>query len=170
MEYLELLQKISSDKIYIGNQPLISNMGKYIMNAHIAGDWFVNFADSPARLNADAGIIYRYGNYLRDTDLKKFGAFIADQNNFFSEPLDHSLDRALHNLFNYNNIRNTPAEKENTLYLWYPRPRLPEGVRIKMRKKVFSLQPKEDITTKAIIITMQGVLCFSTTVPRCLSI
>ncbi|SFW27984.1 Heparinase II/III-like protein [Sinomicrobium oceani] len=142
MEYLELLQKISSDKIYIGNQPLIANMGKYIMNAHIAGDWFVNFADSPARLNADAGIIYRYGNYLRDTDLKKFGAFIADQNNFFSEPLDHSLDRALHNLFNYNNIRNTPTEKENTLYLWYPQTQIAGGRTDKNAQKGFFFAAK----------------------------
>ncbi len=127
MEYLELLQHISSGKIYIGDRELIRNMGTYILDAHIAGDYFVNFADSPARLHPDAGIVYRFGAYIQNSSLEKFASFIANRDDFFSYPLGHSLDRSLHNLFNYDKIKNTSPEKNNPLHFWYPQTEIGGG-------------------------------------------
>ncbi|MBC9794664.1 heparinase II/III domain-containing protein [Sinomicrobium weinanense] len=127
LEYLELLKNISGGKITLQDHPLIQNMGTYILNAHITDDYFVNFADSPTRLQADPGIIYRYGEYIQNTPMKQFASLMARQTGFFTNPANKSLDRTLHNLCNYQKIKDTPSDKENTLAFWFPQTEIAGG-------------------------------------------
>lgn len=66
LDCLELLHSASDGKIDIFNEPIIREMGKYIICAHISGEYFVNFADAKAKINIDPILIYRYGKRIND--------------------------------------------------------------------------------------------------------
>ncbi len=102
---LELLYDASGGLIDVYEQPIIQNMGKFIYRAHIAGDYFVNFADAPARMLPEGSQVYRYGKSIQDTRMVAFGAWIARREDLFklgfSRPGDvtSSLGRMLYTLF-----------------------------------------------------------------------
>lgn len=120
LEYLELLKKISDGEIDLATEQIIQNIGKYIIDAHIAGKYYVNFADSSVRVRPDPGIIYRYGVYIDALELLDFASFTAEQSDFYKHPLRGSLDNALHNLMLYPKIAERPGKKINKLLAWYP--------------------------------------------------
>ncbi|MEH6682047.1 MAG: heparinase II/III family protein [Sediminicola sp.] len=120
LEYLELLRAISNEKIDVGNRQVIKNMGRYIMQVHIAGDYYVNFADSSVRAYPSCGLIYRYGAYINDTSLKGFAAYIAKTNGFFENPIEETLDRTLNNLQLLEILKGIRPKKENDLFYWFP--------------------------------------------------
>jgi hypothetical protein len=74
---LELLHSASNGAIDFYRVPLVREIGRYIYRAHIAGDWFVNFADASARLHPAGDLIFRYGRRIGDTKLQAFGAWAA---------------------------------------------------------------------------------------------
>ena len=51
MDILEQLYLATEGRVDLFGEPLIRNMADYIRHVHIAGDWFVNFADAPAQLS-----------------------------------------------------------------------------------------------------------------------
>ena len=53
---LDILKSASDGAINLFEEPLIKNIGGYIYKAHIAGDYFVNFADASAKIGIDARI------------------------------------------------------------------------------------------------------------------
>jgi hypothetical protein len=71
---LELLYIASEGKIDLYGEPLIRDIGRYIYRAHIAGDYFVNFADGDARLSVAADLLYRFGRRIGDEKLANLGA------------------------------------------------------------------------------------------------
>ena len=74
---LELLHSATRGKLSWYAQPRIREIGRFITRAHISGSWFVNFADAPARLRADAPTVYRFGMAIGDAPMMDFGAWIA---------------------------------------------------------------------------------------------
>ena len=74
---LEMLHSATRGRIDVYSHPRIREIGKFIVRAHIAGPWFVNFADAPARLQPDAPTIFRYGRAIGDADMVGFGAHVA---------------------------------------------------------------------------------------------
>lgn len=46
--------------------PLIREIGRYIYRAHIHDDYFINFADASARLEASGDLVFRYGRRIGD--------------------------------------------------------------------------------------------------------
>lgn len=80
-EYLDMLKKVTRGHIDIFDQELVKNMGRYIYRVYIGnGNNFVNFADAPIRMNARAGLIYRYGKAIQDADMMAFGSFLLNRN------------------------------------------------------------------------------------------
>jgi len=71
---LELLRSATGGRLDVYDEPLIAEIGRYIMRVHISRDYFVNFADGNARLNADGCMIYRYGRRIGDDRLAAMGA------------------------------------------------------------------------------------------------
>lgn len=59
--FLELLHTRTHGFVDVYREPKIAAMGEFIVTAHIAGPWFVNFADADARSGIDAGKVFRYG-------------------------------------------------------------------------------------------------------------
>jgi hypothetical protein len=78
-ENLELLHSASNGKIDFFSVPLVGEIGHYIGRAHIAGDWYINFADASARIHIDAPLVYRYGKAIHDEMLMKHAAWSASQ-------------------------------------------------------------------------------------------
>ncbi|MBP1963076.1 heparinase II/III domain-containing protein [Paenibacillus aceris] len=67
---LELLYQASDGRINLFNEPLIREMGSYLYKAHIDDSYYVNFADSSARVEIEAQLVYLYGKRIHDQQLK----------------------------------------------------------------------------------------------------
>lgn len=72
---LELLHAATGGKIDLYAEPLIRETARYVMRAHIAGDWLLNFADAHARGTPDGLLVWRFGRRIGDDTLAAFGAW-----------------------------------------------------------------------------------------------
>lgn len=64
--FLELLYSRTNGAIDIYHEPLIQNMGRFIVSTHLCGKWFANFADASAQLSLKQAVVYRYGERIQD--------------------------------------------------------------------------------------------------------
>jgi hypothetical protein len=64
--FLELLHSRTGGAVDIYHQPKIAAMGRFIVNAHIAGPWFINFADADAKTTPHPGKVYRFGERVKE--------------------------------------------------------------------------------------------------------
>lgn len=71
---LELLYRASDGAYNRFAEPKIKAMGAYIYNAHMCGDYFVNFADCGAVANRGGARTYLFGKRTGDAALTAFGA------------------------------------------------------------------------------------------------
>jgi hypothetical protein len=103
---LELFHSASAGAIDVYDMPLIREMGAYIYRAHIAGPWYLNFADASAKVTPDAVLVWRYGQCVRDGKMQAFGAWLAGQEKDPRRLAVHeSMLRSLRSLFHYADIR-----------------------------------------------------------------
>jgi hypothetical protein len=120
---LELLHSATGGRVDVYAHPRIKAIGTYIARAHIAGPWFVNFADAAARLQPDAPTIFRYGKAIGDQALMAFGAKIARDQRLGEGifPAQFGvLGRALPGLFGLAELlRATPADACER-DVWFP--------------------------------------------------
>ena len=113
-ECLDLLHSASNGSVNYFDLPLVRQIGAYIYKVHIAGDWYVNFADAPAKVKPDGSLIYRYGKAAGDRDLQAFGAFQYQH----TGPGLESLGRALPALFHGAEIRKAEARDPLVREAW----------------------------------------------------
>ena len=74
---LDVLDSGSNGNITVWDQPLIQEMARYVYRAHIADNWYVNFADGTARSVPDANIIYHFGEKIGDEGMMAQGIVTA---------------------------------------------------------------------------------------------
>ena len=119
---LELLDWASAGRLRFCDDPLIRNMGRYILSMHIAGGkWFVNFADCHARLQPPAELIQRFGNAVGDADLTTFGAWLfAHQGGKPTPERWYNLTRFLPALFGAAQAATPPARCPLPRDNWLP--------------------------------------------------
>ena len=65
---LDLLHSAPGGALDALREPLVREIGRYICRAHIAGDWYTNFADAAARVDIAGDLVYRYGKRDRRPD------------------------------------------------------------------------------------------------------
>ena len=70
---LEIIDDMTGGKITVYDSPNIKNMGEYIANFNIDGNWFLNFADCHPHLEADGKMIMRFGKKCDSEELYSFG-------------------------------------------------------------------------------------------------
>ena len=70
LNFLEHLHSRSEGAIDVYGEPLIDAMGRFIVDTHLAGPWFTNFADAPARLALRRAATYRYGERIGSQRMK----------------------------------------------------------------------------------------------------
>ncbi|QRR01801.1 heparinase II/III domain-containing protein [Dyadobacter sandarakinus] len=78
-DVLELLESATSGKVNVYDHALIRNMAAYVYKVHIAGDYFVNFADADPKLKPDGLMLYRFGKAVDDPALQRFGGWAYRQ-------------------------------------------------------------------------------------------
>lgn len=96
---LELLHAATGGAIDVYDQPLIREIGRFLYRMHIAGDWFVNFADGAARVRISADLVHRYGQRIGDSDLAALGAAAYRAQRAAGAPWRGPLPRLLPALF-----------------------------------------------------------------------
>ena len=72
---LELLSSATHGAINRYDEPLIQEIGRYIYRVHISGDYFLDFADCPAKVHLPADLVYRYGRRIGDEKMAALGAW-----------------------------------------------------------------------------------------------
>lgn len=76
LDVLDLLASSTRGSVRIFDQPVVRNIGAYIYRTHIAGDFFVDVADSHPEVYPEAVMVWRYGQLCGDSTLKSFGAWL----------------------------------------------------------------------------------------------
>jgi hypothetical protein len=75
LDCLELLRAATRGRIDVYGNPLVKEIGRYIYRVHIAGAWYINFSDAPAKVSLSAATTYVYGQRIGDPKLTAQGAF-----------------------------------------------------------------------------------------------
>jgi hypothetical protein len=121
---LDLLEEASLGKINFKNVKLITAIGAYIYKLYIGkNDYYANFADAipKAGEGVDGGLIYRFGKYMRDTVMMKFGGFISkDKGVFPNMPFAATIGRKLRSLRMVKEIMNAQAGEPLIRDSWLP--------------------------------------------------
>ena len=111
---LELLHSASVGAIDYYSDSLVREIGRYIYRAHIAGDWFVNFADASAKIHLDGDLVYRYGVAIQDANMRALGAYAAQQ----GVSVGDTLGRALPAIFNYTSVHDAEGRQPFVRDVW----------------------------------------------------
>ena len=73
--------------------PFLDATGRFILNAHIAGDDYVAYGDAHRRAAPSGDVLYRFGKAVHDEELEAFGAFYAEKTGWNAQGA--GLERAL---------------------------------------------------------------------------
>ncbi len=114
---LDLLHQASGGALNGFDLPLVHQIGLYICRAHIAGEWYTNFSDAPARVFTNGDLVYRFGKRLNDDAMKKHGAFAAFLREEHALPGD-SIGRQLPALFDLAELRAAPRAQALLRDVW----------------------------------------------------
>ncbi len=101
---LELLHQGSGGAIDLYGEPLIREIGRFLYREHIAGPWFVNFADGGARVHISADLVHRYGGRIGDPALAALGAAAHRGRRRAGAAPAGPLPRLLAALFHFNDL------------------------------------------------------------------
>lgn len=122
-ECLDLLYQATDGQINLFDEPLVQEMGRFIYRAHIADDYYVNFADASAVFQSEAALVYRYGKQINDRDMMAFGAWTAARNDAvprsWGRPIE-SLMRWLPIIFYTEEIAQAEAYPPQPREVWLP--------------------------------------------------
>jgi hypothetical protein len=116
---LELLHAASGGTLNAFDLPLVHQIGLYICRAHVAGEWYTNFSDAPARVFTNGDLVYRFGKRLADTTMQKHGAWAAFLRKEDAIPGD-SIGRQLPALFDLAELRQAPRAQALLRDAWMP--------------------------------------------------
>jgi hypothetical protein len=96
-ESVNALESATSNTTRIFANPFIDAMGRYIMNAHVAGGDYIDYGDAHINAAPDGPLLYRFGKAVHDEELAAFGAWCADRDGWTAsgDNLRHIFDRNL---------------------------------------------------------------------------
>ncbi len=86
-ECLEMLYITSKGKFNVYSKEIIKNIGRFVYKSHIHKNYFINFADSNARVELPVNLIYRFGKRIKDNNLINLGLYL-----FQIQSLDNMFD------------------------------------------------------------------------------
>ena len=116
---LELLYSATSGVIDAYDMPLIREMGRYIVRAHIAGDFYWNFGDTDPRAHPPADLVYRYGQRVRDAGMQAMGGWLHRARKT-GVPGSRNMGRQLASLFHDSELDSAPASEPLLRDVWLP--------------------------------------------------
>jgi len=116
---LELLHSVTRGAVDFYKMPLVGEIGKYIYRAHIAEDWYINFADASAKQAVAGDLIYRYGRRIGDAPMQAFGAYTAGRRGVLSARAE-SIGRQLPAIFNASELASAKGSAPLLGDVWLP--------------------------------------------------
>jgi hypothetical protein len=117
---LDLLKRATDGKYDVYDNQLIKNMGNYIYKAYIDYPYFINFADADATTGSRPQIIYSYGKDIGDPLMQKFGAFLAEKQDWGKEAPGGKIDEQIMQLIHLEEIKNAETENARISEFWLP--------------------------------------------------
>lgn len=124
---LELLYAATGGWIDVYDEPLVQEIGRYIYRAHIAGDYYLNFADASAIVYPESLLVYRYGLRISDAAMVDFGRWLAARQNVGevgvvqgTGRVPPSLGRAIPDLFMLSDALAQPGHPPLLRDVWLP--------------------------------------------------
>lgn len=117
---LELLHTATGGNLDLYAEPLVRETARYVMKAHIAGDWLLNFADAQARGAAESLLIWRFGRRIGDETLAAYGAWQHQRKPTPWVGMITSPGRLLANLFAAAAVESAPAAAPLLRDVWLP--------------------------------------------------
>ncbi|HBY59795.1 MAG TPA: hypothetical protein DEH78_08215, partial [Solibacterales bacterium] len=118
-ECLDLLHSATSGQVDGFRLPVTAEMGRYIYRAHIAGDWYTNFADASPRISPAWPILYRYGRRTGDERLQRHAAYVLSLASEARRGTD-STARRLMGMLDYQAVRRLPSAPVLLRDVWLP--------------------------------------------------
>ena len=119
---LDLLRGATNGAIDVYDQPLFKEIGRYICRVHVAGDYFVNFADASAKASPPGELVYRYGKRIGDDRLAAFGAYFfardRAEGSGFAGGGGYTVGRYLPEIFNAAELRAAQAKLALVRDVW----------------------------------------------------
>jgi len=112
--------------------PFIDAMARYILNAHICDDNYIDYGDAHVHAGPDGDLLYRYGKAVHDAQLAAFGAFYAAKRGLVAQHEDASeregrrglnlpsMSRALPEVLGAAELRAAHGEDVLIRDSWYP--------------------------------------------------
>ncbi len=118
-DYLQLLYDATGGQLSLFSEPIVKNMGEYIVRTYIGNGWVVNFADASAKNDVEYGVIFRYGGMVNSVEMQQFAAYLKKEQ---SEKIKVSRDtyRLLADLSCDKEIDQFAPEHTIRPFTWYP--------------------------------------------------
>jgi hypothetical protein len=76
---LELLYGVTGGNLDEYGEDLVREIGRFVYRAHIAGKFYLNFADAAAVVSPDPILVFNYGRRIGDEKMVSFGAWLAEE-------------------------------------------------------------------------------------------
>ena len=76
-ECVSTIESATGNSTNIFANPFIDAMGRYIVNAHIAEDNYIDYGDAHVHAGPEGDLLYRFGKAVHDEQLQAFGAYCA---------------------------------------------------------------------------------------------
>ncbi len=117
---LELLHGATNGAVNVYDRPLVKEIGRYIYRVHIAGDYFVNFADASAKASPPGELVNRYGRRIGDDQLAAFGAYMfgKQRGDGFAGGGGYTVGRYLPEIFNAAKLKEAQAKPALVRDVW----------------------------------------------------
>ncbi len=107
---LDLLHSATAGQLDVYDEPLVRAMGHFICDAHVAGDWALNFGDGSARARPNAALVYRFGRVTHDDAMAAYGAWLAHASRDLANVVRNgSLTRQLPAIFAHDELLAAPV-------------------------------------------------------------
>jgi hypothetical protein len=114
---LELLHSATGGAFDVYGNPLVREIGRYIYRAHIAGDYYTNFADASAVVEIDGCMVWRYGRRIGDARMAALGAWAARRHDAITSGF---IGRQLPRVFAQAEMSAAPAREALARDVWLP--------------------------------------------------
>jgi len=128
-EVIDTLESATGNATNIFADPFLDAMGRFILNAHIAGDDYVAYGDAHRHAAPSGDVLYRFGKAVRDEQLQAFGALYAAKSGWnatgagltgaLNENLA-SLSRSIPAVLEATEIRSAKQQDVLVRDAWYP--------------------------------------------------
>jgi hypothetical protein len=119
LDCLAALDSATGGRSNLAFDPFVRRMGHYVLDVHVADDWYVNYGDAHAKVHHSPQLLYRFGRATGDREMMAFGAFRAPARGFTASGQGR-LARDIPDVLNAAPLRAQAKADALVRTSWYP--------------------------------------------------